>query len=236
MIDIQQLRRNYELPPAVQRHLRINFVSSADGAATVAGRSGKLGNESDRALMRVLRETADAVMVGAGTVRAEGYGGLNLPDEARARRRQQGLTSEPRIIVVSDHLRLNPDMSVFTKPEERTLIITSEVSDQGSRDTLEEVADVWVCGQDTVNLPQALNRLDDEGYSRMLCEGGPHLFGSLLETGSVDEVCLTLAPIFVAGHATRISVTQQEHLTHMRLKHALEDEDGTLLLRYMRSQ
>src|SRR5690606_7592518 len=113
----------YPLPGSERPHVRMNFVSSADGAVTIDGRSGGLGGANDRKLMRVLRTLCDVVLVGAGTVRAEGYGGLNLPDEYSERRVDLGLSRVPRMAVVSGSLDLDPGMSVFTKTEERPLII-----------------------------------------------------------------------------------------------------------------
>ena len=60
--------------------LRVNFVASADGAATLDGRSGGLGNANDQHILGLLRQLADVLVVGAGTLRAEGYGPLVLGD------------------------------------------------------------------------------------------------------------------------------------------------------------
>src|SRR5580658_1525233 len=77
--------------------VRLNMIASVDGAATVDGRSGQLGGPPDKAVFATLRSLADVVMVGAGTMRAEGYGPARLADDARARRRDSGLPPVPPI-------------------------------------------------------------------------------------------------------------------------------------------
>lgn len=214
-------------------HVRVNFISSADGSVTLDGRSGGLGGPADRELMRVLRTLSDVVLVGAGTVRAEGYGGLNLPTAFVEQRAALGLSPTPRIAIVSGSLDLTPDMSIFTKAEERPLIITHAASPAARREALSEVADVLVCGSTAVDLTQALTQLASFGLSRVLCEGGPTLFGSLLDANLVDEVCLTVSPMFVAGPGARIAHSVTAHPRKFGIASMLT-EDDFLFLRYAR--
>lgn len=88
--------------------MRLNMVASLDGAAWVDGHSGGLGGPKDQELMWLLRMMADVIMVGANTVRIEGYQGSLIPDEAREWRITQGLTPEPIFVVA--HLRDVPDL------------------------------------------------------------------------------------------------------------------------------
>lgn len=220
-------------PTPGNSHVRVNFISSADGSVTLDGRSGGLGGPADRALMRVLRTLSDVVLVGAGTVRSEGYGGLNLPPEYVSRRTELGLSPAPRIAIVSGALNLDPAMSVFTKAETRPLVITHAGSPASRREALSEVADVLVCGSTTINLTEALTKLREHGLSRVLCEGGPTLFGELLEADLVDEVCLTIAPMFVAGLGARIAHSPATHPHRYSVASMLTDDDF-LFLRYAR--
>ncbi len=214
--------------------MRVNFISSADGSATLEGRSGALGGDSDRALMAVLRAQCDVLLVGAGTVRAEGYGGLNLSDELITRREALGLAPVPRVAVVSGSLDLTPDMPVFAQSDVRPIVVTRTAAPAPARERLEEVADVIVCGSIDTGLPQALDALRELGLTRVLCEGGPHLFGSLLELELVDEVCLTLAPAFVGGTGGRIADTLAANPRSFRLAHHVSDAEDFLFLRYVR--
>src|SRR6478752_705255 len=102
----EDLFEAYALPSRAATRLRMNFVQSADGAATLDGRSGPLGGDTDRRLMQVLRTMADVVLVGAGTVRIEGYGSVEVSEADRAWRRANGLEPQPAFAVVSRTLRL----------------------------------------------------------------------------------------------------------------------------------
>ncbi|WP_396658946.1 pyrimidine reductase family protein [Microbacterium sp.] len=227
-----ELLAAYALPDRDATRVRMNFVQSADGAVTLQGRSGPLGGDTDRAVMRVLRAMADVVIVGAGTVRVEEYGGLGGDDEDAAWRRARGMAPAPRPAVVSRSLGLDPWHPFFAKAEARPLVITCAAAPAAQRVALAEVADVLVCGDESVDLGDALGALADRGLSQVLCEGGPHLFGSLLEAGLVDEVCVTVAPRFVGGAAGRIAQGAAEADRRFRLAGSFSDADGYVFLRY----
>lgn len=227
-----ELRAAYALPDRATPRVRMNFVESADGAATLDGRSGALGGETDRTLMRILRAMCDVVLVGAGTVRAEGYGGVGVDGEDAARRRSAGLSGQPRLAVVSGSLALEPRHPFFADAVTRPLVVTCAASPAQRRAALDDVADVLVCGGDAVDLPEAIARLAERGMTQVLCEGGPHLFGALLEAGLVAEVCVTIAPRIVGGDAPRISRGAPEADRRFALSSALTDDDGFVFLRY----
>lgn len=217
-------------------HVRMNFITGADGAVTYGGRSGALGGDTDRTLMRVLRAMSDAVLVSAGTVRAEGYGGLTIPAEMLERRRAEGLAegAHPRMVVATNAFDLDPAMPVFAQAERRPLVITSRASAERRGEEFAAVADVLAAGDDRLDLAEALRRLPEQGLRRVLCEGGPQLFGSLLEADLVDEVCLTIAPIFTAGHTGRIAVSAEEVFRRFALRGHLAVAEGFLLAHYAR--
>ena len=86
-VDDTALRALYAYPDDLSRPwMRINFVSSLDGAVAVEGRSGALGSPADKKVFGLLRELADVILVGAGTVRAENYGGARTSEALRVRR------------------------------------------------------------------------------------------------------------------------------------------------------
>ena len=231
----EQLLEAYAIADREMPAVRMNFVTSLDGAVTLEGRSGGLGDEHDRLAMQVLRTLADVVLVGAGTVRVEGYGGLQVGEADAAWRRSRGLPPQPRLAVVSSRLDLGPEHPVFARAVERPIVVTREAAPADRRDALAEVADVLVCGGDTVDLAAMLDAFARLGLRQVLCEGGPHLFGSLVESGLVDELCLSLSPLLVAGGAGRIVRGAPEVEQRMRLVHAIPAGD-LLLLRYARAR
>ena len=204
------------------RHLRANFASSADGAVAVAGTSRGLSSDADRELFHILRSMAEVVLVGAGTVRAENYGGARPGDDGRI----------PPLAVVSRTAALAVDARVFTETRVRPIVVTCERASTERVAMLREVADVVVAGSDDVDLRAALDELASRGLQSVLCEGGPHLFGSLLDAGLVDELCLTVAPLLAGGPAGRIVAgLGTSPAASLRLNQVLEDE-GFLFLRY----
>jgi riboflavin biosynthesis pyrimidine reductase len=229
-----ELLAAYSLPDRSTTRVRMNFVESADGAVTLGGRSGTLGGQTDRTVMQVLRTLSDVVVIGAGTVRAEGYGSIEVSEEDAAWRRSHGLAAQPRLAVVSNDLGLEPGDAVFAEPSRRPIVVTHAGAPSGPRAALEEVADILVCGAEAVDLAAMRAALAGRGMHQVLCEGGPHLFGALLDDGLVDEVCVTVAPRFVGGGAGRIVAGASEADRRFRLAHVLTDDDGFVFLRYRR--
>jgi riboflavin biosynthesis pyrimidine reductase len=224
----------YALPDRQRPRIRMNFVTSADGAVTLGGRSGALGGQTDRALMQVLRAMTDVVLVGAGTVRAEGYGGLRLEAEDVLWRRAHGLTDQPALAIVSGALDLAPDDAVFGEAVHRPVVVTTDSSAAARGRRFDAVADVVPCGAAGVDLPAMQATLAARGWTQVLCEGGPRLFGALLDAGLVDEVCLTLAPRFVGGDAARIVRGAAEADRLFGLAGILHDADGFVFAHYRR--
>lgn len=217
--DHVDLASAYAVPDA--RHVRANFVSSVDGAVTIEGKSAPLSNEADRQLFQLLRTQCDVVLVGAGTVRKENYGGARTVD---------GHT--PVIAVVSHALDLSPSSRLFAESTVRPVVVTCASSPSQRHSALSEVADVVVSGDTSVDLSAALDALAERDLRRVLCEGGPHLLGSLAAVGLLDELCLTVAPVIAGGTAGRIVAGYLPDVVEpMHLLHVLED-DGFLFLRY----
>ncbi|MCK8609940.1 pyrimidine reductase family protein [Agromyces sp. C10] len=220
--------------PGAAAFCRVNMVASLDGAATLGGRSGSLGDHEDQRLLSVLRSHADVVLVGAGTVEAEGYGGAAVVDADAAWRTARGREPQPRFAVVSSRLGLPPRHPFFTDAVARPLVVTSEHAPADRRAALAEVADVIVSGEHRVDLGGALDELAARGMPSVLCEGGPGLYGALAEADLVDETCLTLSPTIVAGDAPRTASSAHEVARRMRLVHAIAGE-RMLFLRYGRA-
>lgn len=230
------LRSLYAYPePLDTPWMRVNFVSSIDGAVTVDGASAGLGSPADKQVFGLLRELADVIVVGAGTVRAENYGGARISDEGRRWRLARGVTPTPPIAVVSASARLDPHSRLFSDTTVAPLILTGSGADPAQIDQLREAGgDVVVLSAPDVSAAALLEVLEDRGLRRVLCEGGPGLFGTLLTEGAVDELCLTTAPLLVAGVAARIAASAHASPTAMRRAHVLADDDGALLTRWVR--
>ena len=223
----------YQVADRSVSRLRVNFISSLDGAATHDGLSGGLGNADDKLVVDTLRLLSDVMLVGAGTVRAEGYGGIRLAPADAAWRAARGWAEQPPLAIVSARLDIEPTHPAFTEASTRPIIVTHAASPADRRAALAEVADVLVCGEETIDLRVMLARLAARGLSQVLCEGGPHLFGSLIEADRVDELCLTVSPVLEGGPAGRIARGAAAATRPMRLLHALPAGD-TLFLRYER--
>lgn len=204
--------------------LRLNMVASLDGIVVdEAGRSGSLGGEGDRQVFLHLRDSADVIMAGAGTVRVEGYG----PHRPRRER------DPAPIVVVTRQAFLDPGLRVFTEARTPTIVLTAESAPANRVAALEKVADVVRVGADSVDLAAGLRRLRGRGLQHVLCEGGPGLNASLFAAGLVDELCLTLSPVIVGAEGRGRLAADLEGRRDLRLASALEHE-GELLLRYVR--
>ncbi|MFD4182155.1 pyrimidine reductase family protein [Rhodococcus sp. NPDC058514] len=185
----------------------------------------------------VLRELADVILVGAGTVRAENYGGARVTAEQRARRRDRGQSDAPPIAVVTASAHIDPASRLLTDTAVAPVILTATAAPADRKAALSAAgARVLEIGETTVTSAAIIDTLDGLGLHRVLCEGGPALFGQLLADDAVDELCLTTSPLLVGGPAPRIAVSPAPAATPMRRAHLLGDADGTLLTRWVRKQ
>lgn len=234
-LDRAEIVRRYAVPDRDVPHLRMNFVSSLDGAATQDGLSGGLNDAHDKLVFDVLRMLADVVLLGAGTLRAEGYGALRLDDESVAWRVEHGLAPHPVLAIVSSRLTLPATHPAFRHAPVRPLVLTHDAAPAGARAELSTVADVELVGTGSVDAHQVRAALTARGLPQVLCEGGPHLFGTLLAADVVDELCLTLSPLLEGGRAGRIAAGTDETPRRMHLTSLIQADD-TLLLRYLRDR
>jgi riboflavin biosynthesis pyrimidine reductase len=195
-----ELAALYAWPDAPGPTVRANMITSLDGGAALNGRSGGLGNEADQHLFAVLRDLADVILVGSGTVRAEQYAGVELDDERRARRQRWGMPAGPPPIAVVTGRGLDPTLPLFTASETRPIVVTPRAA--ASR--VPVAAEPLIAGDDTVDLAVAVRALADRGFRRIHCEGGPALLGQLVADDLLDECCLTVAPLLLGAAATRL--------------------------------
>jgi riboflavin-specific deaminase-like protein len=209
-----------DLPEAEGRpSVRLNMVASFDGATAVAGRSGDLSGPADQRLFKLLRTLADAVLVGATTVRTEHYGPAAVP-----------------IAVVTRSCRLDWEAPLFTAATVRPVILTAAAAPSDRVALAAEVADVVVAGDDEVDVRLALDALGVRGIRHVLCEGGPTLNVDLAAAGVVDEVCLTIAPWLVGGTAKRVLGGGELPSEQRYDLGSVCEDDGFLFLRYRKPQ
>ena len=228
----------YEYPDHDGVWLRANFITSADGGATADGTSGTLAGPGDRLVFNLLRELADVVLVGAGTVRMEGYSGAHLGVVERQRRQARGQSEIPPLAIVTKSGRLDREMAVFTRTEVPPLVLTCTKAADATRHLLAGLADVIDCSAGdatTVDEATVLTNLQVRGMRRILTEGGPTLLGAFVQRGLLDELCLTIAPCLVGGLARRIATGSGQVLTPMRCAHVVTDDAGYLYTRYVRA-
>jgi len=236
VLDQDDLFARYAIPDRATPHLRVNFIASLDGAATHDGVSGPLNNPDDKQVFDTLRLLSDVVLVGAGTVRGEGYGPMRLDDDAAAWRIAHGLPAHPRFAIASSRLDLDPASPIFTDAPVRPIVIThAEPARAARRAALADVSDVLTCGETALDPNAMVTALADAGLPQILCEGGPHLLGALIEADAVDELCLTLAPVLEGGAASRITAGHAQRTREMNLAHAFPAGD-MLFLRYLRAR
>lgn len=199
-VSDEALERAYLDDERTAPWLFANMVMTIDGATAIDGRSSSIGDEQDRVVFQALRSVADVILVAAATARAEGYGRPRLRSHLVEWRRSRGLTEMPRIALVSTSLEFDLDAFEGDPP----VVITSESSPPSRRRSLAGITDVLVCGDERVDVHLAASALRESGYGRVLSEGGPTLNGQLAAADLVDEWCVTVAPIVVAGDSKRI--------------------------------
>lgn len=213
------------------RLVRANMVASVDGAAHGPDdRSGSLGSPADARVFAVLRALADVVLVGAGTVRAEGY--RELPVAAGLRDVRRGLGLAPGIVLAVVTRSGRVPGEVLTGPAD-VLVVTGDggVREATATAGADRVLHVPSGEHDGPDLGGAVDALVARGLPHVLAEGGPRLLGDLLGAGLVDELCLTTSPVVVGGSAPRV-VADGPWLAPgpgARLAHLLHAADGTLL-------
>lgn len=238
-IDVADLAELYGYPGQLSRcFVRANMITSLDGAATVDGRAGGLSGPGDRVLFTVMREVADVVLVGAGTVRAENYSGTQLSVAARQRRQARGQREVPPIAVITASGALEPHGRLFMRTETPPLIFTTTASIGATRERLHGRAEVLEASRaDPIAVDPAavLAELARRGLYRVLCEGGPTLLGQITAADLVDQLALTVAPVLAGGGAIRVVICSASVMTRLRASHIATDQDGYLYQLFSRA-
>lgn len=209
----------------------LNMVSSVDGRVTLGGSAKGIGSKVDRALMMALRANADAVMFGAGTLRAEGVG-KGVPGAWVPHRVERGLAPQPLLVVFTTSGRLPLKRSFFADPA-RAIVFIAGSTPRDAIERLQAHATVRVAGDERPDPAEALRILSNEfGAQRVLCEGGPELSRSLLAANLLDELYLTVAPKLLGGVGPSLLAGQPFNPPITLVLRSLYEHDGELFLRY----
>ena len=181
------------------------MVASVDGRTTIGGTSRALGGPQDLQLLIAMRRRADALIVGPGTVRAEGYARIACP-----------------AVIVSRSFDLPWDAGLFAAKDQPVLVYSRA---QGEPPPV--AAAVEKVPIDT--LPEVLADLRARGVERLLCEGGPTLNRALLDEGLLDELFLTVSPVVSGEDGPAIIAPGGDARLQLR---SVATADGELYLRY----
>jgi riboflavin biosynthesis pyrimidine reductase len=197
----------------------ICMVASVDGSTVVAGRSAGLSNPNDVAVLATLRQVADAIIVGASTVRTEGYGPPKKPGQ--------------RIGVVTSTGRVDPTTELFRSGA--GFLIMPEGGPPAPEGP-DGPVDVLRAGRGRVDLPTALERLDGlvDTPTFIQAEGGPHFNGSLLDADCVDELNLTISPVLAGGDGPRVTAGAAPAPASYDIGHLAVDDRGFLYTRWLK--
>ncbi|MBT2457033.1 pyrimidine reductase family protein [Streptomyces sp. ISL-86] len=236
--SLDELAEAYAYPPlAGDAHwLRANMVSTLDGAAQHEGRSQPISGETDMRIFGTLRGLADVVVVGAETVRREGYRPARAREAFAARRKAAGQGPAPAIAVITASMDLDFSLPLFTSPLVPTLVITGATA---PADRVAEAAgagaEVVVAGDGAaVDPARAVRELAERGLRRQLTEGGPRMLGQFVAADALDELCLTVAPMLAAGDAQRIAWGPSVAVPHRLAPASVLEEAGFLFTSYRR--
>ncbi|MEU0970464.1 pyrimidine reductase family protein [Streptomyces sp. NPDC005917] len=237
--SLAELALAYAYPGSTGREpwLRANMVSTLDGAAQHDGRSQPISSEADMRIFGTLRALADVVVVGAETVRQEGYRPARARAEFAGARAAAGQGAAPAVAVVTASLDLDFSLPLFTSPLVPTLILTGAAAAPDRVAAAEKTgARVVVAGDGVgVDPARAVSALAGLGHTRLLTEGGPRLLGQFIAAGVLDELCLTVSPMLTAGGAQRISGGPGVTVPRRFELVSLLEEAGFLFSRYQRS-
>lgn len=206
--------------PATDDQVIVVAISSIDGRGAISGKSSGLGNDTDLHLLKSLRESADIIVVGSSTVRAEGYCGVGRDEATKRFGRSAHGRPTPPIAVLTRGFELDPESRFFADAAVPPIIIGPKdfahppgavPDDHRKRLASLERTGATVLMLDDTDPAFVVDALRNRGYARIVVEGGPSVYRSFFKADIVDEVFLTLAPMVVGdGPATFGSLEEAE--------------------------
>jgi len=225
-LDLTRAFLELELPdpPADRPWVGLNMVSSLDGRAQRDGTSDGLGGRADRRLMRLLRTAYDAVMCGAGTLRA-GDLWTTVPEGLADEREAVGKPPQPLAVLVGGTEPIPTDRRWFTTDQPRLVLV-------GSGGPTELPASEVLRAPTWRPEPRwILATLHQRGIERVLLEGGPHLNAAFHAAGLIDELYWTVGPLMLGGDSLTMVAPGPENPREARLM-AVHRSGDELYLRY----
>lgn len=218
-------------PPSDRPAITGMMVSSLDGHVTEEGRVSSLTGPPDQALLHQLRAVHDGVLVGASTVRIEGYDALLTPEQQAQRRDRTGI-AQPALCIVSASARLEGSLPVFHAAGLETIVLTKKESPTEEIPRGVEVIGGESDASGALDIGPLLVQLRARhGIDRLLCEGGPTLLGSLIRSGLIDELIMVISPRISGGDGPRAIIEGGPHPRAVSLiAHTVVD--GFVFLRY----
>ena len=220
--------------PAGRRWVRAMMVTTLDGAAAGPdGLSGSISGDADQAVFAAVRRHADAVLIGAGTLRAERYKPMRARKEDAEARREAGLATAPRLVIVSGSLELPWSEPVFSESELPPLILTGTNADPAALARVPETCEVVTLAGDTLDAAAILGAMEERGLRRIVCEGGPTLLHELVAAGLLDEADITVSPVFTGTNMSPHTPGLRD-VAEFELAQVLT-ADGFLMARYLRA-
>ena len=208
------------------------MLTTLDGAIAGAdGLSGSISSATDRLIFSEVRRLADAVLVGAGTIRAERYNPMKTKPEYQEARAAAGLQPASVVVIVSRTLDLPWQDPLFHESAQQPIVLTG-LHAEASSDLKRAQASADVQQIPDLEARTIIGAMHARGLSRIVCEGGPTLLTLMAAANLIDEYDITLAPI-LAGNGEGIVHGDLGEIKRLRLAHAITD-DGFVFTKYVR--
>jgi riboflavin biosynthesis pyrimidine reductase len=220
-----------DLASADRPYVIANMVETADGRATLKGRTEQISSDTDRALFLTLRTQVDAVMAGPATIGLERYGPIVRRAELRERRTELGLGTVPLAVTASRSLELPVDAPLFQDPDSRIVVLTN--SEREPPAVPAQLTVERIVGEELDLVAGFAALRERHGVRSLLVEGGPTVLAAVVVSGLLDELFLTLSPALVGGGG-EIGLLEGAALDAplgLQLVSVLKEE-GYLFLRY----
>jgi riboflavin-specific deaminase-like protein len=214
----------------------VNMAVSVDGRITTHRREHfALGSEHDRRLMDELRVKADAVIVGAGTVRHDGFPMIIRYDDLRARRQKHKGTPHPVNVILTHGLDLPIGARVFSTDDTHRIIFTTREAPAARVKRFSKVAEVVVLPGKSLSPRSIVSQLNRRGMKSLLLEGGGEVHFAFAKAGLVERLYVTLTPRLIGGQGAPSLLDGGGFLrrNHLKLKlESLRRRGDEVFLRY----
>ncbi|MBC7109702.1 MAG: 2,5-diamino-6-(ribosylamino)-4(3H)-pyrimidinone 5'-phosphate reductase [Archaeoglobi archaeon] len=211
----------------------VNSAMSMDGKiSTVERVQTRISSEWDRKRVDALRASADAIMVGIGTVLSDDPSLTVKSEKLRRKRISEGMDENPLRVVVDSKLRIPENAEILQKGAGKRLIFTTSLAPKEKIDKISRFAEVLIAGEERVDLRRAMEELHRRGVRRVLVEGGGTLIFSLLRENLVDEISVYIGNFVIGGESAPTLADGEgftENFPRFHLSSIITDSEGVLL-------